>query len=257
MSVLIHGDSAFSGQGIVAESLNLGTLPGYTVGGALHLIANNQIGFTTDPARLPLDAPLVRPGEGLQRPDHPRQRRPPGRLPRRRAPRDGVPGPVRARRADRPRRLPPLGPQRGRRARLHASARCTSSCAPTGRSPSSTPRRSSRRASITRGRGRRDAPATSPARLKEEHGRVREPKCARAARRAGPRGRRRPRVTRGAPARAQRRAARDARGVHGAPEARDAARAARRPRSTTARSTGATPRRWRSRRCCATACTSG
>ena len=49
LSVLIHGDSAFSGQGIVAESLNLGTLPGYTVGGALHLIANNQIGFTTDP----------------------------------------------------------------------------------------------------------------------------------------------------------------------------------------------------------------
>jgi 2-oxoglutarate dehydrogenase E1 component len=49
LSVLIHGDSAFSGQGIVAESLNLGTLPGYTVGGALHLIANNQIGFTTEP----------------------------------------------------------------------------------------------------------------------------------------------------------------------------------------------------------------
>jgi 2-oxoglutarate dehydrogenase E1 component len=49
ISVLIHGDSAFSGQGIVAESLNLGTLPGYTVGGALHLISNNQIGFTTDP----------------------------------------------------------------------------------------------------------------------------------------------------------------------------------------------------------------
>jgi 2-oxoglutarate dehydrogenase E1 component len=49
LSVVIHGDSAFSGQGIVSESLNLGVLPGYTVGGALHLISNNQVGFTTDP----------------------------------------------------------------------------------------------------------------------------------------------------------------------------------------------------------------
>jgi multifunctional 2-oxoglutarate metabolism enzyme len=49
LAVIIHGDSAFSGQGIVAESLNLGALPGYAIGGALHLIANNQIGFTTDP----------------------------------------------------------------------------------------------------------------------------------------------------------------------------------------------------------------
>jgi 2-oxoglutarate dehydrogenase E1 component len=50
MAVLIHGDAAFPGQGIVAETLNLEALSGYTTGGTLHLIANNQVGFTTDPA---------------------------------------------------------------------------------------------------------------------------------------------------------------------------------------------------------------
>ncbi|MBV8245315.1 MAG: multifunctional oxoglutarate decarboxylase/oxoglutarate dehydrogenase thiamine pyrophosphate-binding subunit/dihydrolipoyllysine-residue succinyltransferase subunit [Candidatus Eremiobacteraeota bacterium] len=46
--ILVHGDAAFSAQGIVAEVLNLQALPGYTTGGTLHLIANNQIGFTTE-----------------------------------------------------------------------------------------------------------------------------------------------------------------------------------------------------------------
>ena len=49
MGLLIHGDAAFAGQGIVAESLNLVNLDGYSVGGAIHVIANNQLGFTTEP----------------------------------------------------------------------------------------------------------------------------------------------------------------------------------------------------------------
>ena len=122
MPLLLHGDAAFAGQGVVAECFGLSGLKGHRTGGSIHFIINNQIGFTTDP-RFSRSSPYPSDvAKMVEAPIFHVNGDDPEAVVLRREGRHRISADVPEARRDRHVLLPPLRPQRGRRAGLHAAA---------------------------------------------------------------------------------------------------------------------------------------
>ena len=139
LPLLLHGDAAFAGQGVVAECFGLSGLRGHRTAGSIHFIINNQIGFTTNP-RFARSSPYPSDiAKMVEAPIFHCNGDDPGSGGLRRQDRDRVPAEVPQAGGHRHVLLPPLRPQRGRRAGLHPAAHVQGDRRPSLDASASTP----------------------------------------------------------------------------------------------------------------------